>query len=93
MSPPLAFDSVFFRYGRGRPVIESFTHEFKPGAVTWLRGPNGSGKTTLLRLGAGLIKPRMGAVVASERPSYVASSMAFHEQLTLSLDPPVNVAF
>ena len=84
MSPSLEFESVYFAYGRHRPVLQSFSHEFKPGVATWLRGANGSGKTTLLRLAAGLLRPRMGAVTASERPCYVASTTAFHEQLTLS---------
>ena len=79
----LIFDSVYFRYGRGQPVLNGLTHTFTPGAVTWVRGANGSGKTTLLRLAAGLLAPRVGTVESSARPAFVPSSLTFHEQLTL----------
>lgn len=84
MAPSLTYDSASFRYGRGRPVFESFSHEFRSGVLTWLKGANGSGKTTLLRLGAGLLRVRTGSIASSERPCYVASNTSFHEQLTLS---------
>jgi ABC-type multidrug transport system ATPase subunit len=84
MEATLHFDSVDFRYGRGLPVLTNYTHAFTPGVVTWLRGSNGSGKTTLLRLAARLLRARKGTVRSSEPPTFVPSTVSFHEQLTLS---------
>jgi ABC-2 type transport system ATP-binding protein len=50
------------RYGKGKPVIENFSHMFRPGTVTGLIGPNGSGKTTLLRLLTTAAFPSSGTV-------------------------------
>lgn len=83
MNASLVLDTVYFRYGRGPAVLDGLSHTFAPGAVTWLRGANGSGKTTLLRLAAGLLRPALGSVTCSDRPTFVPASVAFHEQLTL----------
>lgn len=51
---------VSFSYEK--PVLKSFSHEFKEGELVVLEGPNGSGKTTLLKLMMGLLKPKSGAI-------------------------------
>ncbi|MDX1548658.1 MAG: ABC transporter ATP-binding protein [Rhodothermales bacterium] len=50
------------RYAAGTPVIDGFSHTFRPGTATGLVGPNGAGKTTLLRLLAATAYPTAGRV-------------------------------
>jgi cobalamin transport system ATP-binding protein len=59
--PALAFESVSFGYGR-RQVVGDVTFRLAAGEMVGLLGPNGAGKSTLLRLGAGLLRPQLGAV-------------------------------
>ncbi len=62
MPESLVCTNLTKRYGRGRPVINGFTHTFEPGTATALAGPNGSGKTTLIRLLTTLAFPSDGEV-------------------------------
>lgn len=58
----LTLSNVSKQYGRGVPVIDSFSHDFEAGTATALTGPNGSGKTTLLRLLAVTSFPSSGVI-------------------------------
>ena len=58
----LVCQNVSFSYHRNAPVIENFSHVFRPG-ITILKGYSGSGKTTLLKLLAGYLKVTEGRVI------------------------------
>ena len=45
-----------------KTILDSFTHDFKPGTSTALLGETGRGKTTLLRIISGLAIPQSGKV-------------------------------
>ena len=45
-----------------KTILDSFTHDFKPGTSTALLGETGRGKTTLLRIISGLAIPQEGKV-------------------------------
>ncbi len=57
----LVCHSVDFAYLRHQPVLQGFSHEFRPG-ITILKGYSGSGKTTLLKLLAGYLKAQGGRI-------------------------------
>lgn len=57
----LECEDICFSYQRRVPVLERFTHTFRPG-VTVLKGYSGSGKTTLLKLLAGYLKADSGTI-------------------------------
>ena len=62
-SGQIACARVSFRYPRQKNwVIDSFTHDFKPG-ITIIKGASGCGKSTLLRLMAGYLHPARGQVL------------------------------
>lgn len=58
----LICENVSFAYTRKVPVIENFSHTFRPG-ITILKGYSGSGKTTLLKLLAGYLKVQSGRII------------------------------
>lgn len=49
-----------------KTILDSFTHDFKPGTSTALLGETGRGKTTLLRIISGLAIPQEGKVALYE---------------------------
>lgn len=57
------FDDVSYAYpDSGRLIIDSFSHDFKPGTMTALTGETGVGKSTLMRLMLALLRPLKGQV-------------------------------
>jgi putative ABC transport system ATP-binding protein/lipoprotein-releasing system ATP-binding protein len=59
---------VSFSYRRGgEMVIDRFSREFRPGAITGLTGPSGCGKSTLLYLLGLLLRPAGGAILVGGR--------------------------
>lgn len=65
------FDSVSFEYpeAHGIRVLDSFSHDFRPGTLTVIAGPTGVGKSTLVRLMLGLLKPESGTVTVYDANS------------------------
>lgn len=61
-APGIRLDDVSFAYPQDIPVVNHFSHDFKPGSLTVLAGPTGVGKSTLTRLMLGLLRPTSGAV-------------------------------
>ena len=56
-------DKISFRYPRQKDwVIDSFSHDFKPG-ITLIKGASGCGKSTLLRLMAGYLNADAGKIL------------------------------
>ena len=57
-------EAVRFRYADGdTPVLDGFSHDFRPGCKTALMGATGIGKTTLFRLMLALVKPESGRII------------------------------
>ena len=60
----IRFENVSYAYpGSDRPVLEGFTHDFKPGTTTALVGETGAGKSTMMRLMLALLRPDSGKVI------------------------------
>lgn len=56
-------EGVSFRYPDGKhPVLEAFSHDFRPGSLTAIVGETGVGKSTLIRLILALIEPDRGRI-------------------------------
>ena len=56
------FSGVDYSYpDSARKIIDSFTHDFRPGSTTALVGETGAGKSTLMRLMLSLLSPDSGA--------------------------------
>ena len=62
----LQFQSLSYRYGRGRSQLEEVTATFHTSVIAVL-GPNGAGKSTLLQLLATVRRPRSGAITIDGR--------------------------
>lgn len=59
----VSVNHVTFSYASGdRPVLQDFTHTFKPGSKTAIMGATGIGKTTLFRMMLAFIKPNAGEI-------------------------------
>ncbi len=59
----IEMENVTYRYpGKERPVLNHFSHTFRPGTKTAILGETGAGKSTLLRLILALIKPEEGDI-------------------------------
>lgn len=71
----ILLDQVSFSYEIGKPVLDDFDFEVRPGELIAVTGESGAGKTTLLRLLLGLVKPQGGnAVLAGEKGRYPITS-------------------
>ncbi|MFF7300588.1 ATP-binding cassette domain-containing protein [Streptomyces sp. NPDC008265] len=57
----LVFEDLSFRYGRGTPVLASFSLRLES-VSTVLLGPNGAGKSTLMALAASHLRPSAGRI-------------------------------
>ena len=57
----IRIENITFSYPDSKtPVLEDFSHDFKPGSRTAVLGPTGVGKSTLIRLLLALLKPQKG---------------------------------
>ncbi|MGW7686872.1 thiol reductant ABC exporter subunit CydD [Kribbella sp. NPDC054772] len=62
---PLQLYDVSVSYpGRGKPALDGFDLELRPGEVVALTGPSGAGKSTALAVLLGFVQPERGVVVA-----------------------------
>lgn len=57
--------NVYFRYKKGKSIINNLSLIIRKDEVTTILGPNGSGKTTLGKLMMGILKPTNGQVYIS----------------------------
>lgn len=59
----VCLDEVSFSYPDShKPVLENFTHDFRPGSRTAVVGPTGVGKSTMIRLLLSLLRPQTGTI-------------------------------
>lgn len=59
----ISFNDVCYWYSLNeKPILEHFSHTFKPGSKTAIMGETGAGKSTLLRLILALLKPQEGEI-------------------------------
>ncbi|HXH06045.1 MAG TPA: ABC transporter ATP-binding protein [Vicinamibacterales bacterium] len=65
----LEITNVCKSFGRGSPVLDSFSLTVKAGEFVSLIGPSGCGKTTLLRIVAGLLPASSGSVKVNGKES------------------------
>ena len=63
----ILLEQISFSYGT-KPVLDSVTCSFRPGAFHVILGPNGSGKTTLLDIISGFFCPNQGTVLIENTP-------------------------
>lgn len=75
--PGVRFEDVTFSYPDGEaPVLEGFSHDFKPGSLTAVVGETGVGKSTMTRLILALLLPEHGRITLYDgRTSVQASPM------------------
>ena len=59
----IAFESVYFEYEKGVPVLKNINFSCKPGEMIALVGPTGVGKTTLTQLIPRFYDPTSGRVL------------------------------
>ncbi len=62
-----ACDSLTVAYDR-QPILDAFSHAFRPAQITALLGANGCGKSTLLKTLAGELLPANGIVTLDAKP-------------------------
>ena len=75
----VSVNHVTFSYASGdRPVLQDFTHTFKPGSKTAIMGATGIGKTTLFRMMLAFIKPNAGeiAIFGNNTPETIVDEEA-----------------
>ncbi|HEY0943117.1 MAG TPA: ATP-binding cassette domain-containing protein [Steroidobacter sp.] len=66
MSCAIAFDHVTHRYPHA-VAVDDVSLRVEAGETVALIGPSGCGKSTLLKLAAGLVWPRQGSVIVTDR--------------------------
>jgi ABC-type multidrug transport system fused ATPase/permease subunit len=63
----VAFDSVWFEYNPGQPVLKGVSFEAPAGTTTALVGSSGSGKSTLISIVMAFNRPTQGRVLIDGR--------------------------
>jgi subfamily B ATP-binding cassette protein MsbA len=77
----VAFDSVWFEYVAGRPVLRGVSFHAAPGTTTALVGSSGSGKSTLISIVMAFNRPTKGRVLVDGRDLADVKLMDYREQL------------
>ncbi len=49
------------------PVLVDFSHTFRKGTLTGIRGTNGAGKTTVIQVLLGILRPQSGEVLVDQK--------------------------
>lgn len=78
-APAIAFDGVFYSYGRG-PALHDISFKVEAGEAIGVIGPTGAGKSTLIQILLGLREPIAGTYSIDGKPSssYSRSALADH---------------
>lgn len=69
------FEDVTFTYPDGdSPVLDGFSHDFRPGSLTAVEGETGAGKSTMIRLITALLLPEKGRICLYDGKCSVTAS-------------------
>jgi subfamily B ATP-binding cassette protein MsbA len=79
------FESVWFSYDPGKPVLKDIEFEAPPGTVIALVGSSGSGKSTLAALAASFLTPDEGRVLVDGVDLAEVKLSTYRSQLGLVL--------
>jgi ABC-type multidrug transport system fused ATPase/permease subunit len=84
----VTFDSVWFAYDSGRPVLVDVSFRAQRGEVIGIVGPSGAGKSTLVQLLLRLREPTSGRVLADERDLKRLSLDGWYQHVTFVPQEP-----
>ena len=85
----VAFESVSFGYGAGRPVLDDVSIQIPAGERIALMGPSGAGKSTLAALIARFHDPDAGRVLLAGRDVRDCSLEWLREQVAIVLQDTI----
>jgi ABC-type multidrug transport system fused ATPase/permease subunit len=77
----VAFDSVWFEYNAGQPVLRGVSFEAPAGTTTALVGSSGSGKSTLISLVMAFNRPTQGRVLIDGQDLAALRLFDYRQQL------------
>ena len=66
LNPIIKFENVSLSYGN-RLILDNLNFNINEGQIFGMLGPNGVGKSTIFNLITGLLKPRSGKILISEK--------------------------
>jgi ATP-binding cassette subfamily B protein len=78
----MAFESVYFSYQQGRPVLSDISFEVAAGEVIGIIGPSGAGKSTLVQLLLRLRSPDQGVYLINRVPAGEFKHADWHRQVS-----------
>jgi ATP-binding cassette subfamily B protein len=78
----MAFESVYFSYQQGRPVLSDISFEVAAGEVIGIIGPSGAGKSTLVQLLLRLRSPDQGVYLINSVPAGEFKHADWHRQVS-----------
>jgi ATP-binding cassette subfamily B protein len=84
----IEFDHVYFNYDEGKPVLEDFNIQVKPGETIALVGPTGGGKTTIVNLLCRFFEPVRGAIRINGQDYTSLSLQAIQSRVGMVLQTP-----
>ena len=77
----VAFDTVWFEYNPGQPVLRGVSFHAAPGTTTALVGSSGSGKSTLISIVMAFNRPTQGRVLVDGTDLAELRLLEYREQL------------
>ncbi len=84
----IVFDRVDFYYEPGKPVLQDFSLEVKPGETIALVGPTGGGKSTIVNLLCRLYEPQSGAILVGGQDYTSFTLEAIQSRIGMVLQTP-----